>query len=103
MPRLGHVFRHVAMFRWVPGTTGEQVDTLRRTLSELPAAIPELRAYHLGPDAGLVEGNWEFTVVADFDDTADWRTYTDHPAHQKAIAEVLRPMIAQRAAVQYTF
>lgn len=95
------MFRHVAMFRWAPGTTDEQVDELRRALRELPAAIPELRDYRMGTDAGLADGNWDFVVVADVVDAADWQAYIDHPAHQRVVVEILRPLIGERAAVQF--
>ena len=44
------------------------VDELVATLRELPAAIPELRRYVVGADAGLAEGNATVAVVADVDD-----------------------------------
>lgn len=95
------MLRHVAVFRWAEGTAPEAVGTLQEALGKLPSSIPELRGYRTGADAGLVEGNWDFAVVADFDGVAGWRAYTAHPAHQKLIAELLRPLLGERAAVQY--
>ncbi|MDP9403125.1 MAG: Dabb family protein [Actinomycetota bacterium] len=95
------MFRHVAVFRWTAGTTDQQVQALHHALGHLPAAIPALRQYRTGPDAGLVNGNWDFAVVADFDDAEGWRVYTAHPAHQKVIVELIKPVLAERAAVQY--
>lgn len=97
------MFRHVAMFRWLPGTTADQVRELRDGLAALPAAIPELRSYRTGPDAGLTDGNWDFVVVADFDDADGWRTYLAHPDHQKVLADLIRPMVSERAAAQYEY
>ncbi|MEO7836117.1 MAG: Dabb family protein [Acidimicrobiales bacterium] len=95
------MFHHVVVFRWAEGTTPEQVRAVLDGLAGLPAVIPELRQYRTGPDLGLVEGNWHFAVAAGFDDEAGWRAYTIHPAHQKVIADLLRPILADRAAVQY--
>lgn len=95
------MFRHVAVFRWVAGTTDRQVQALHHALGELPAAIPELRHYRSGTDIGLVDGNWHFAVVADFDDAAAWQAYALHPAHQQVVDEMIRPLVAERAAVQY--
>lgn len=89
------------MFRWADGVTDQQVQALRQALSELPAAIPELRDYRVGPDAGLVDENWDFVVVADVDDADGWRAYVAHPAHRKVISEQLGPMQTERAAIQY--
>lgn len=99
--RLPPVFRHVALFRWGAATTSEAVEALQQALAELPSSIQELRGYRTGPDVGLREGNWDFAVVADFDDVAGWQAYSAHPAHQRLIAELILPMLGERAAVQY--
>jgi hypothetical protein len=95
------MFRHVALFTLKEGTTPQQVEKIAAELRTLPGSIPELRAYHVGPDAGVDTGNWEFAVVADFDSATDYVLYRDHPAHQAIITEYIRPLIADRAAVQY--
>jgi hypothetical protein len=95
------VFRHVALFRFTPESTPEQQEAMFTGLSTLPAIIPELRDYRIGTDAGLVDGNWHAVVVADFDDVDAWRTYTDDAEHQRLIRELVRPILADRAAVQY--
>ncbi len=94
------MFRHVALFRFVPDTTAEQIAAIADGLAALPTQIPEIRRYRFGPDAGGVEGNWDYAVVADFDDRAGWEVYAPHPAHQAFIAERMRPVLADRAALQ---
>jgi hypothetical protein len=93
--------RHVAMFRWAEGTSESQVAELQAALAALPAAIPALRDYRVGSDAGLAPGNWDFVVVADVDDAGAWQAYIDHPAHQRVLVELLRPLVGERAAVQF--
>ena len=95
------MFRHVVMFRFTPEATAEQRQAMVDGLAALPAAIPEIRSYVIGPDAGEVEGNWDFVIVADFDSVEDWRTYTADATHQQVIVERIRPIIAERAAVQH--
>jgi Stress responsive A/B Barrel Domain len=97
------MIRHTVMFRWVPEATPEQKQRVAAELSRLPALLPVLRAYHLGADLGLVEGNFEFAVAADFDDVEGYQAYRDHPEHRAIIAEFIQPIAAQRAAVQYEF
>ncbi len=91
------------MFRWTPEATLEQKQRVAAELRRLPALLPVLRAYHVGADIGLVEGNFEFAAVADFDDLAGFVTYRDDPEHRAIIAEFISPIAAQRAAVQYVF
>ena len=62
-----------------------------------------LRAYHVGADLGINEGNFEFAAVADFDDLEGYQIYRDNPEHRAIIAEFILPIAAQRAAVQYEF
>ena len=94
------MFRHVVLFRWVDGVTDEQVAAISDELLRLPSIIPELRAYWVGPDAGASEGNFDYAVVADFDDVDSWRVYRDNPEHQRIATEMIRPLVTERAAVQ---
>lgn len=95
------MFRHTVMFRWAASSTDEQRSALEVALSRLPDAVPSIRSYHFGPDAGLNQSNFEFAVVADFDDVDGYLAYRDHPAHQRIINELILPFIEDRAAVQY--
>jgi hypothetical protein len=92
--------RHIALFRWRDDATPDGIARFQELLGKLPSAIPELRAYSFGPDAGISDGAFDFAVVADVDDEAGFVAYRDHPEHQAALG-VLRPMLAERAAIQY--
>ncbi|REE99181.1 Dabb family protein [Thermomonospora umbrina] len=94
-------FRHVALFRWVEGTTTLQQDEVAARLRELPGLIPEIRSYSLGVDAKVNQGAFDFAVVADFDDRDAYLVYRDHPAHRAVVGEVVGPLLAERAAIQY--
>jgi hypothetical protein len=95
------VIRHCVMLRFVEGTTEEQKEEIRAALHRLPDVIPEIRAYRFGHDLGLRDDNYDFVVTADFDDVESYVVYRDHPDHQKAIAELIAPILAERAAVQF--
>lgn len=94
-------FRHVVMFRWKPGTSETELEALERALTALPREVPEILGYRFGRDAGQIQGNFDFAIVADFADRDSWKRYVDHPAHQKLIGERIRPILAERAATQY--
>ncbi len=95
------MFRHVVLMQFTPEATAEQRQAVLDGLAGLPAAIPEIRSYVYGADAGVAAGNHDLAVVADFDDSAAYLRYAAHPAHQAFIAERVRPILAHRAAVQY--
>jgi stress responsive alpha/beta barrel protein len=95
------VLHHLVLFTWVDGTTDEQVEAVRGALAGLPAAIPEIRSYRFGADAGLADGNSAFGLVASFDDVTSYIAYRDHPQHQDVIARFVRPLVAQRTVIQF--
>jgi Stress responsive A/B Barrel Domain len=100
--RMG-MFRHVVLFNWTGQETDAQVRSLRDALAKLPGAIPEIRAYHFGSDAGINPANSDFAVVADFDDAEGYVTYRDHPVHREVVERYVSPIVESRAAVQYEF
>ena len=97
------MFRHVVLFTWTEDATDGQKQELARELSKLPAVIGEIRAYHLGRDAGINPANCDFVVVADFDDAGGYLVYRDHPAHREVVERYVNPIVAKRSAVQYAF
>lgn len=88
------------MFRWVDGTTPEQIRAVSVGLDTLPDTIPEIAVYRHGPDAGVNHGNFDYVVVGDFASVDDYLVYRDHPVHKRLIAELLAPLITARCAVQ---
>ena len=95
------MLRHVVLFSWTTESTGKQIRRMTEEMAGLPAAIPQIRDYRFGPDAGINEGNFDFALVADFDNAEDYRAYRDHPVHRAFIEQHVTPILAQRAAIQY--
>jgi hypothetical protein len=94
------VIRHVVCLTWTAEATAAQRAAVIDALRELPARIPEIRSYEVGADLGLQEGNADLVVVAGFDDESGYRAYAAHPAHQRILREMIRPIMAGRTAVQ---
>jgi hypothetical protein len=95
------MIRHVVLFTWDDGMTDEMAQQFAAELTALAPKLAGVRSYHAGPDAGLVEGNFDFAVVADFEDVASYLGYRDDPEHQDIIGRFSRPHAKTRAAVQY--
>ena len=95
------MIRHVVLFRWKEGTTEAAKRAIRDGLADLANAIAGIRRYEYGDDAGLVERNFDFAVVADFDDADGYTAYAQHSLHQALIRERIAPHLAERLAVQY--
>ena len=95
------MLRHVALFRWKPEATAEDVSKVEGALHQLPAKIPWIQSYRFGRDLGVQDGNADFALVADFTDQEGLRSYANHPDHQAVIQNLIRPILAQREAIQY--
>jgi hypothetical protein len=95
------MFRHISLLRWKPDATAAQRAAVPEALRALPSLIPTIRAYTLGEDVHETEGNYDLAIIADFDDKAGYIVYRDNPDHQRLIAELIRPILDSRAAVQH--
>jgi Stress responsive A/B Barrel Domain len=97
------MIRHVVLFHWKPEVTDEQKRFVATELAALPTLVPTIRAFALGADAGINEGNANFVVTADFDDEAGYLAYRDDPEHRAIVTRHLGPLVANRTAIQFRF
>jgi len=95
------MIRHIVLFAWIAGATAEQQARVAVELRALRPLLAGVRAYHIGPDAGLADGNFDFAVVGDFDDAASYLAYREHPAHRAIIEQIIAPITRERVAIQY--
>ena len=97
------MFRHVVNFRWNAQSSPEHVAALKEALSGLPPILPDLRRYAYGTDAGINEGNYDFAVVAEFDNAAGYLAYRDNDEHHRIIQTFIDPYLDSRTVVQFDF
>jgi hypothetical protein len=95
------MIRHVVLFTWDDAMTKEMEGQFAAELTALAPTMAGLRSYQAGPDAGIIEGNFDFAVVADFDDAESYLAYRDNAKHQDIIGRLSRPHTKSRASVQY--
>jgi hypothetical protein len=95
------MIRHVVLFTWNDDITPELEEQAAAELNALAPTLPGVRSYHAGPDAGIIEGNFDFAVVGDFDDADSYLAYRDHPSHQDIISRLTGPFVKTRASIQY--
>jgi hypothetical protein len=94
-------FRHVVLLQWADDVPEDHVDQVRAGLDALPPQIPQIRTFLHGTDVGVSEGNYDYVVVADFDNVQDWRAFREHPAHVLFMEEHITGKLKGRAAIQY--
>ena len=72
-------------------------------LATMPDLVPSISTYHFGADLGVNGSvNMDFAIVATFASFEDWRSYNEDPDHDRIRREVIVPLVAERASVQFT-
>jgi hypothetical protein len=97
------MIRHTVLFSWSDDATEEQKKRAADEMAKLLSLVPTVRTFVSGADAGINQGNFDFTVTADFDDVAGFVAYRDNPGHRAIIEEHILPILAKHAAVQLEF
>lgn len=93
--------RHVVMFRWNEESTAEQRAGAVEALRQWGRDAQRYGTLVVGLDAGLAAGNFDVAVVVDLPDREAYAAYAADERHQQMIAEHIRPILAERAAVQH--
>ena len=87
--------------RFREGTTDEQKARALEGLATMPDRVPGILRYEYGLDAGVMEGNPDLALVADFASEEDWRTYLSHPEHVAMSERAIVPIKETMTRVQY--
>ncbi|HXX91208.1 MAG TPA: Dabb family protein [Acidimicrobiales bacterium] len=85
------MLHHVVLVTFKEDVTDAQVDAVLQGFAALPAAIPQIRTYDFGRDAGLSPNPFGVVLVATFDSIEDFAAYRAHPAHTSFRGDVLVP------------
>jgi quinol monooxygenase YgiN len=93
-------FHHVVLFRWQPGVTAEQLEEITAALQALSATLEGCESYSCGPGLGLSETSFDYGVVARFRDRAAWDAYMADAEHDRIRAELILPIVTERAGIQ---
>ncbi|QZT64851.1 Dabb family protein [Mycolicibacterium austroafricanum] len=92
------MIRHVVLAKFKTGYDAAEVRRLQDGFRALNC--PGTVRYTVGSDAGLREGNWDFAIVADFEDAAAFRGYDEDAAHGE-LRSRLSLFVEQAARVQF--
>jgi hypothetical protein len=92
---------HVVVIRWKPDLPVGQVEKIVQRLNALPASVPSLRKMRCSPDLGWAAGNFDFGLVAEFEDRQGWQVYMEAREHRVMVSEFMAPWIETRTAVQF--
>lgn len=94
------MIRHHIALTFVDDSTRTQHEAVWEALRQIPGAIPGAIRISGGLDLGLVPGNAHLIFHIDFSDIQSWESYTSHPVHQEIVTTLIKPILAQRVAIQ---
>ena len=95
------MFRHVVMIKCKSEASKAQREAAVSGIRSLPHKIPQIRQFSLGENAGIDKDTFDLVLIADFDNAEGYAAYRDHPDHRTLLENVIRPIVAARAAIQY--
>lgn len=94
------MLKHIVLLKWKPGTRSADIAAVSSALSALPAAIPAIRSYQHGRDAGIYRDNADYALVAEFNNAADLKAYAEHPRHRELMHSVIAPILESYQSIQ---
>jgi hypothetical protein len=94
------VLRHLVLFELTEDADDDAVTAAVAALRGLEDEIDVVHELHAGRDAGLADGNAGLALLVVVADEDAWRTYQEHPAHQRVVRDHVRPVVTGRTAAQ---
>jgi hypothetical protein len=96
--------KHVVMFKLKefssPSEKILRMGAIKSALEDLPSIIGEVRSlrvdFNINP-----EEKWDLILTSEFDCLEDVMAYASHPAHVKVGKELIAPVRADRACVDF--
>ena len=95
------MLKHVVLLRWKEGTEPAAIERFGAGLQALSESIGEIRSYRFGPDAKLQDNEFDYVLVAEFDDVESYQRYVVHPDHQAFLQRDAAPILERFAANQF--
>ena len=88
------MIKHIVLFKFLPGTTDAQIDTLAHELEQLPTKIPGIVDYLWGPSVSIehLEKGYSHGFIMTFTDAGARDAYVPHPIHRELIATYIDPL-----------
>ena len=95
------MIRHVLLIHFKPGTDAAAKTAVKAAFEKLPRLIDTVKSYSVGLDLGLLPGNADLAVVAEFASEADFLAYSQHATHAEVIYPVCGQVMASYSTAQY--
>lgn len=98
------MLKHIVMWELLETANGHSKEKnaheLKSRLNSLPMLIPEIRSYEVGINSGQSSAAMDVVLISAFDNSEDFETYRQHPAHQEVV-EYLKTIQSMARVVDY--
>ena len=92
---------HIVLFKWKEDTAPEAIAEAMENLRELKEQIPEILEISCGENFTERGQGFQHGLVVKFSDRSSLKTYQVHPAHQKVVKNLIKPIEADILALDY--
>jgi 2,3-dihydroxy-p-cumate/2,3-dihydroxybenzoate 3,4-dioxygenase len=97
------MIRHTVAFRFGDDVPPAQVQAVLDQLETFPAHFPAMRRWSSGENRSTRDDRFTHAFSVEFDTEAELAAYLSSERHERFVAEVWRPVIAERAIVSYEY
>ena len=92
--------KHLVMWKFKSGVTGEQIQQMKSMLEGLTEKVPSLLSISAGSDFSRKARSWDFAICTEFKSRDDLNEYATHPEHIK-VADYIGSLVTEAAAVDF--
>ena len=97
------MIQHITLVYFKDGTDDARKQAVLAAFEQLPALIPQVKAFRCGLDLELLQGNAGLAVLAEFASSEDFLAYSTHAAHAEVVFPVCGEVMASYATSQFEF
>ena len=95
------MIQHLCLINYKTPIDAATQQKIIEAYQQLPKLIPGIKSLRVGADAGLLEGNADLGIIAEFDNENDFKAYSVHSAHMQVIFPVLGEVMKSYSTAQF--
>jgi len=92
---------HTVLFRFIPGTSGAQINKLTSGLILLKGILPGIEKMSYGENFSARSQGFTYAVTITFSDSNALKAFYVNPEHQNVIRDLILPIKADMIVVDY--